>query len=69
VGEEKFIIKASQCVPISRYDEKSRTCSIYGRDEICTKSQSQNLNGRDHLRDLRLERIILKWTLNKQGVD
>jgi hypothetical protein len=38
------------------------TCSTHGIDERCT----QNLYGRNHLRDLDVGgRIILKWILNR----
>jgi len=42
------------------------TCSTHGRD-VRTKFWLENLNGRDQLKKLRVERIILKWMLGKQG--
>jgi hypothetical protein len=46
-----------------------KTCSTYGKKEVCTGFWWGNLRERDHLEDLGIEgRIILRWILRKWDV-
>jgi hypothetical protein len=47
----------------------SGTCSTYGKYKKCIKEfRSENLEGRDHRKDLGVNSgIILKWTIKRVG--
>jgi hypothetical protein len=47
-------------------EEMGRACSTHGRDKKCTQDWSENLKGRDHVEDVRLNgNIIFEWILGK----